>query len=177
MKTRAHPTADRLRELLSYDPLTGLFVWLVTNSHRRVAGSPAGGVHKTDGRVYIRVDGGLFKAHRLAWIYVYGSLPPNGIDHIDGNPANNCIANLRAATQSENLQNLRRAHRDSASGLLGVQGKPGRWTARLSVRGARFDRGPFGTAQEAHAAYLALKAIHHPFATTTGDVACSRSPK
>ncbi|MEY5100664.1 MAG: hypothetical protein RJA36_3383 [Pseudomonadota bacterium] len=167
MPTSTHPTAERLREVLSYDPATGAFTWRVTNSRRRVAGSPAGGAHKADGRVYIGIDGGLFKAHRLAWIYVHGALPPHGIDHIDGNPQNNRIANLRAATQAENMQNLRAAHRDSATGLLGVQGKRGRWIARLLVRGARFERGPFNTPQEAHEAYLALKAIHHPFATTT----------
>lgn len=165
--SKALLTNARLKELLSYDASSGTFKWIRTNSRRKVAGSPAGVRHKVDGRIYIGVDGRLYKAHRLAWLYMHGTWPLGGIDHIDGNPANNAISNLRTADQSENMQNLHRPHRDSSTGFLGVTRRRGRFEARISCRGDRRLLGTFDTAEEAHAAYLMAKAEMHPFATIT----------
>lgn len=85
-------TVERLRELLDYDPETGVFRWKEPRRKCRV-GEVAGSLRK-DGYVKIQVDGRFYQAHRLAWLCVYG-VWPSAIDHIDGNRANNAIANLR----------------------------------------------------------------------------------
>jgi hypothetical protein len=156
-------TADRLRELLSYDPQTGAFTWRVTRSNRAKAGKAAGCTHRQDGYIYIRVDGVMHRAHRLAWLYVHGTWPAAGIDHINGGRAQNGIANLREAGQAENMQNLWRPHRDNKTGFMGVHRSGRRFYARIKAGQAYFKSPKFSTAQEAHAAYMQLKAIHHPY--------------
>lgn len=157
-------TAERLREVLNYAPETGIFTWRQKRGCM-AAGSIAGCKHGRDGRIYISVDGRLYKAHRLAWLYVKGEWPPAGLDHRDGVPDHNWIKNLRPATQPQNMQNLQRAHRDSRTGLLGVQGRGGCWRARLKCGPLRVIGKRRGTPTEAHADYLEIKAIFHPFAT------------
>lgn len=159
-------TPERVRELLHYEPETGVFTWRVATSRRVKVGDKAGCLHKRDGRVYISVDGKLYKAHRLAWLYMKAEWPAAGIDHRDGAPSNNRFDNLRPASQAENMQNLRKAHRDSSSGLLGAQRlRNGKWIARLLCKGIRVDSIRFDTPEQAHAAYLEIKAAFHPFST------------
>src|SRR3990167_3120706 len=104
---------QRLKELLSYNPNTGEFTRLVATG---IHGCNKAGVvvgclsdHPTQGYILIRVnnDGILYRAHRLAWLYVYGFWPPADIDHINGNRSDNRIVNLRSVTRSQNLQNMR----------------------------------------------------------------------
>ena len=168
--TEAKLTPERLRQVLHYDPETGIFTWRVSTSHRVKVGAAAGCLHKCDGRIYISIDGRKYMAHRLAWFYVHGAWPPAGIDHRDGVASHNWIDNLRPATQAENMQNLHAAHRDSGTGFLGVRkSSDGKYIARLLCRGARFEGKRRDTPEEAHADYLAIKAQHHPFATITRD--------
>lgn len=156
-------TAERLREVLAYDQATGTFTWLVTQSNRAKAGKEAGSFHPPTGYVYIRIDGGLYKAHRLAWLHVHGAWPKQQIDHINGCRAQNDIANLREVCQAENMQNLWRPHRDNRTGFMGVHRSGKRFFARIKAGPAYFKSPTFATAQEAGAAYLRLKAIHHPY--------------
>lgn len=93
---------NRLLEQLKYDPLTGVFTWLVTRN-RITQGDVAGSVSKEGYRV-IRIDGEHHKAHRLAWFYVHGSWPSGIIDHKDGNKDNNKIKNLRDTSQAEHYE-------------------------------------------------------------------------
>lgn len=159
-------TFVRLREVLHYAPVTGLFRWRVRPSNRVRVDDVAGCLHKLHGYIYIGIDGRIYRAHRLAWLWVHGVWPTHGVDHRDGDPANNRLANLRAATQAENMQNQRRAHRCSQSGYLGVQRKRnGKWIARVKRGGVHIDSQPFATPQEAHAAYIEIKAQLHPFST------------
>jgi len=156
-------TADRLREVLAYDAQTGAFTWRVTQSNRAKAGNTAGSLHRQDGYVYIRVDGVLHKAHRLAWLHVHGAWPTAGVDHVNGDRGQNGIANLREASQAQNMQNLRRPHRDNKLGFLGVMQCGSRFVGRIKAGPSYFTSEKFDTPQEAHAAYLQLKAIHHPY--------------
>lgn len=126
-------TAARLREVLIYDPLTGVFTWRVTCNARAAAGSVAGcpGGENRTGRIRIRVDGTLYLAHRLAFLYMTGSIPSGGIDHEDRDHQNNRWLNLRPATGSQNNANAS-LQKNNSSGVKGV-----RWVQRLRKYHAR----------------------------------------
>lgn len=103
-------TQERLRELLDYDPETGLFHWRVDRGMNKCAGKQAGYVkrdNKTEGLAYIRieVDQREHGAHRLAWLWMTGEWPKNEVDHIDRNSTNNRWSNLRDVTRSINKRN------------------------------------------------------------------------
>lgn len=153
----------RLRELLSYCPETGIFIWKIWRGGPAVAGSIAGG---TDSKGYrqIKLDGRLHLAHRLAWLYVHGEPPTGHLDHIDRNPKNNAISNLRLCTHAENHQNTG-IRADSTSGVTGVSfNKPSaKWLAYISKNGRRHRLGLFETIDDAVAARLAAKAQIHTF--------------
>ena len=155
-------TPRRLMEVLSYAPETGEFVWIKSSKGTGV-GDKAGTM--LNGRIAINVDGRRYLAHRLAWLYVYGEAPGKFIDHIDGNPANNRISNLRLCSQSENLQNQRRAKANSRSGFLGVSWRKQtkKWRAVICIGRKAKELGHFDSPEEAHAAYVAAKRIYHPF--------------
>ena len=154
-------TAERLREVLSYIPESGIFYWLKTEK-RVKAGDVAGSY--TQGYLNIQVDGVLYRAHRLAWLYVNGDWPEKGIDHINGVSTDNRIANLRDANQSQNTANSRRSI-NCKSGFKGVTAYRSRWVASIGKAGRKKHIGVFDTPEEAHAAYLsAATKIHGEFA-------------
>ena len=151
-------TADRLRAALLYDPLSGIFTWRIKPNRRIRIGSKAGTL--TRGRIHIRLDGQIHRAHRLAWLYVNGHWPKREIDHRNGNASDNRIDNLRDVTHAVNTQNQRRPHsRNITGGLLGVSttrsGK--QYRARIDNR----HLGVFETPERAHQAYIAAKRNHH----------------
>lgn len=149
-------TAERLRELVHYDPETGLMRWKVSRGNRVPAGSIVG--HKNvHGYWATRIGGKDYRVHRLVWFYVTGAFPKHLIDHIDGDRGNNRFENLRDVTHSANGQNKKRS-RNNTTGFLGVIFEPSTGTFR-----ARISIGAFATAEEAHKAYLAAKRILHPF--------------
>ena len=157
-------TADRVRELFNYDPRTGIFTRLVCVNGKAktgdVAGCPASG-----GYLRISVDGRTYAAHRLAWLYIHGVWPSAEIDHINCQPADNRLNNLRECSRSENMQNSQRARSSNkASGLLGVSWdeRKGRWRAEIAVKGKRHRLGRFATPELAHAAYILAKRQLHP---------------
>lgn len=90
----AELTAGRLKELLTYDPETGVFIWRGWRSGSAVAGSVAGSLH-SDGYVCIKIGRCLYRAHRLAFLYMTGSRPIGQVDHINMNRADNRWCNLR----------------------------------------------------------------------------------
>lgn len=157
-------TADRLRFLFDYDPDTGRFTRRITVGGQRAGTSPA----YVDDHGYIRfqVDGALYRAHRLAWLYVNGSFPKQDLDHRDGNRQNNRITNLRECCDSQNAQNAQSAARaDNTHGYRGVsyQSQLGLWQARIMVNGKSKSCGLFATPEAAHAAYVEAKLRLHPF--------------
>ena len=160
MRTTATP--ERLREVLTYDAETGDFFWLVATAQRVRVGDVAGGIHPSGYRQIV-VDGRLYMAHRLAWFYIYGAWPTNQIDHINGDRADNRLANLREATNAENSQNQRHPSANNQSGFLGVSKDRSRWKARIMVGGRHRHLGYFDSPEEAHTRYLEAKATLHPF--------------
>lgn len=153
-------TVHRLRELLTYSPTTGLFTWKVTLGSRAAAGDTAGCL-KTDGYILIRVDRFLYRAHRLAWLYVHGAWPDQ-IDHRNGIRSDNRLVNLRATNSQGNAQNKRKAQSNSRSGLLGASPSGNKWAATIHTGGKKFHLGYFFTPEEAHRVYLHAKQLLHP---------------
>lgn len=157
---RPELTAERLRELLHYDPDTGIFTNRAPRKKIRV-GEVAGTLDQSSGYVCLGVDRRRHYAHRLAFLYMTGAWPRDLVDHKNGNRADNRWANLRDAPRLINQQNMRRAVSGSASGLLGAHRKRGRWSSQIKVRGQIVKLGIFSTPQEAHAAYIAAKRQQH----------------
>ena len=155
-------TQDRLKECLRYESDTGYFFWLKRNSNRIKIGDQAGTKQNCDGYAEIQIDGVLRKAHRLAWLYVYGAFPQGQIDHINGDRFDNRIVNLRDATPQENAHNQKQAHKRNKSGFLGVIAKPwGAFCAEIRVDKKKIYIGSYPTAELAHQAYLEAKARLH----------------
>lgn len=149
-------TAERLRELFEYFPETGMFRrrQLAGEYTRRGAGKLTPGC--TYGRYLgICIDYQRYYVHRLAWFYIHGEWPPHEIDHINGDPFDNRLSNLRLATGSENGHNRRRSRRNT-SGIKGVHFfKPsGKWRAAIND-GHRHRKhlGLFDTKEQAAEAY------------------------
>lgn len=161
-------TAERLRELLHYNPDTGEFTWLKGNQGAKL-GAVAGTSFGKERRRRICIDYIQYSSHRLAWLYVHGKWPDNVIDHINGIPYDNRIANLRDVDMSANICNQRRARSDNATGVLGVKRVKNRYTASIGIRGKNNFLGSFNTAEDAHAAYLFAKNRIHGLPYTCFD--------
>ncbi len=171
---QATPDGALLRQLLHYDPLAGTFTWRPRahesfNNLRafaawnaRYANRVAGGM--TGGYWAIRIDGCLFYAHRLAWLYVHDRLPAGDIDHRNGVTTDNRIRNLRDVTVVTNHENIR-ARPGGGPLPLGVHflarkvQRP--YSASIRIGGRSKHLGYFDTAEVAHLAYVAAKRIHH----------------
>jgi hypothetical protein len=154
-------TAERINELLTYDPGTGVFRWKVERRRGRAVGSVAG---STDSYGYrqICIDGSKRLAHRVAWTLSSGKWPDGEIDHINGDRSDNRIANLREASRQVNTQNTRAARKDSKTGMTGTWTTPyGQHCARITVDGKEIYLGVFPSLEEAHAAYVTAKRQLH----------------
>jgi hypothetical protein len=154
-------TAERLRELLTYDPDTGLFIRRVNRQGRwGKAGTVAGHINPHGYRVIW--IGANYMAHRLAWLYVHGALPEGQLDHINQDKTDNRMENLRLVTHAENMQN-RPHQRNNVSGFKGVAPcrRTGRWQALICSNNKQIHLGFFDTPELAHAAYCEAAARLH----------------
>lgn len=152
-------TQEYLRDVLSYDPDTGIFVWIKGPFPGKVTGCPNRG-----GYLRISIGGRLYYSHRLAWLYVYG-VTKNVIDHINGIRTDNRIVNLRECTQSQNCFNSGMRKRN-ASGFKGVHwcNRDKKWIAKIRFDGIRQTIGYFSTPEDAGAAYAArAREVHGEF--------------
>ena len=164
-KTEGVLAADRLRELLSYDPETGVFVWNV--SRGTVKKGAVAGRKNTDGYIEISIDSRLYKAHRHAWLYVYGVRPTSQLDHRYGIRDDNRIGELREATNAQNQQN-RSIHPKNTSRHPGVSSHKatGKWRAQIQISKRRVHLGLFDDVGDAETAYADAKSKLHPFQPT-----------
>ena len=143
-------TQDTLQDVLDYDPKTGEFRWLVKPSARVAVGQRAGSLDAKGYRV-IGLANKVYKAHRLAWLYVYGEWPVSDLDFINRDPACIRIKNLRPATKSQNGGNAK-ARKDGLKGAH-FHKRSQRWQSSVNFNGKQFWLGYFDTEAEAHAAY------------------------
>lgn len=157
-------TAERLQELLNYDPSTGIFRWRVRRGGKASVGAEAGKF--TQGHRQIRIDGVLYYAHRLAWLWVTGEWPLNQIDHRNGEKADNRISKLRLATNTQNQYNVG-PQRNNKSGFKGVAWHKGarKWVASIQHSGRSTHLGVFDDPVDAYEAY------RRAAAATQGDFA------
>jgi len=151
---------DMLKAILAYDPETGFLIWkrrtlrpgMERNDkgwNTRFVGKAAGRPHR-NGHLLVNISYKNYSAHRLAWWMHYGEQPSGHIDHINGNPSDNRIANLRIATPSQNMRNAR-MRTDNKSGHKGVcwSERDKRWRAYMHVNGRMIDLGNFKTLEAA----------------------------
>lgn len=157
-------TQLRLKALLHYDPDTGTFQWTGQKHGRARYKTSAGHTCKRSGYTVIGVDGILYAAHRLAWLYVHGVWPEGDTDHINRVRHDNRIANLREATRAQNMQNSG-LRADSTTGHTGVtwDKSSGRWRAKIMVDGRHYCLGRFADLDAAIAARKAAERSLHPY--------------
>ena len=163
------PAQSYLRKRLTYYPDTGLLFWRVRPEsdfstwkslirwRSCLAMREAFTATTRHGHKAGQIDGVPYLAHRIIWKIFYG-FDPEIIDHIDRDPSNNRIFNLRDVSQGVNMQNTPQA-KQSGSGVVGVQRshKSNRWQARIKVDGYYVRLGTFNTIAEAAAARSAAE--------------------
>lgn len=163
MSTRPLITVARLRELLHYEPETGIFKRAIAvgsrGCHRagEIVGTPCG-----KGHLSVELDGRAYYLHRLAVLYMTGAWPAAEVDHRDTEPTNNRWLNLRDVSHQVNTQNLRTPGVNNTSGFLGVSfdAARGKFEAGLKVGDKRY-RKRFATAEEAAQFYIDIKRVVH----------------
>jgi len=161
------PTVEFLRECFVCDPDAGTLHWRKRPAdhflsmraaaifNTRFANKPAGHTSR-DGysRIFIAFRGVKkpYLAHRIIWAMVTGKWPENHIDHKNKTPSGNYFANLREATNAENMRNSG-LRRDNQVGRKGVRERNGKFTAQIQVDGKSTHLGTFATIEQASAAY------------------------
>lgn len=125
-------TQEKLKELLYYDFETGIFTWKVDRGGSAKKGSVAGCLKNN--YWHIAVNDKRYLAHRLAFLYMEGYMPENGIDHIDRNPKNNAWNNLREVSHSCNMRNCS-LFKNNKSGITGVvwEKSTKKWRSNISI--------------------------------------------
>lgn len=143
-------TVDQLRQLLEYDPKTGVFdwsepsrEWFASDAHWRAYKAKQNGkqpfsYEHSSGYLCGEIGGLALLAHRAAWAYCYGSWPLEQIDHLNHDKQDNRLPNLRLAPQAENAKNANKRS-DNTSGVTGVYWSRSRkkWVAQIGLPGAK----------------------------------------
>jgi len=140
-------TQKELKEILHYDPGTGIFRWISRPTNRVHIGDVAGSHHKTvDCKKYIviRINHKAYKAHRLAFLYMTGSMPLHETDHIYGDGLDNRWSGLRQVTRAENMKN-KRLYSSNTSSCAGVSWDKSKdkWKAQIVIIGKNKNLGSF----------------------------------
>jgi hypothetical protein len=149
-------TQSELKEVLDYNPETGIFIWRVRSNNNLQIGDVAGCTF--DEYCYIGINNKVYATHRLAWLYVYGYFPENNIDHKDRNPSNNRIDNLREVGQQCNTRNTGNRI-DNTSGIKGIAWfkRDQNWRVYITIDGKQYHLGYHKDFYEAVCARLAVE--------------------
>lgn len=157
-------TQDYVKQLFEYRD--GALYWKVKPCKKVLIGEKAGN-KREDGYCLTMINGKRYLNHRLIFLMHHGYFP-QFIDHIDGNPSNNTVENLRSATSIQNQHN-RKLGKDNTSGVKGVSWVANRknWEIRLRINNRRKYFGSFDdlelaslVAQEARDKYHGKFANH-----------------
>lgn len=144
---------NEIRENLEYDRATGKLFWVNNRGGVLCNGNEAGSIK--DGYLRVEIAGKSVYAHRIAWFLHYGAWPEKEIDHINGNPTDNRIENLRDVSRWENLSNMS-IHRKGK--LVGTKFDKRRiknpWRSQIGLNGEQKHLGCFSTELEAHLAHM-----------------------
>lgn len=162
-KTKPELTRDEIDRLFIVNPETGIILNRIDRTYNSKANTEAGCIGV--GCKLMNVNGYLYLTHRLLWTYFYNEQPPKHIDHIDKNPLNNSIYNLRAATKSQNKYNTRK-QKNNKSGYKGVcwAKANNKWKAQTKYDNKQIHLGYFDTPEEASAVYeQKAKELHGEF--------------
>lgn len=165
--------AAKAAEMVDYNPDTGLMVWRAKDEHSReaarwnsrYAGKECGTLDdKGYQRLLVRRDDGTafkIRAHRLAWLISYGTLPKGEIDHINQDKTDNRLSNLRDVPKSLNQRNGTRKS-NNTSGVAGVtwHKQRGKWCAQANIDGKHHHLGLFEEIAAAETAVRKFRAIH-----------------
>ena len=151
-------TQERLKQILFYNPESGEFTRVKSQSWNAKIGSIAGCIGSR-GYLRISVNGKLYQSHRLAWLYAYGEFPENDIDHINGDKTDNRLLNLRTATRQENLRNTL-MQKDNRTGYKGVKKNGSGYIARIMINGVQLNLGTYPTPEIAHSVYQKEAKLH-----------------
>jgi hypothetical protein len=158
-------SVDKLKEWIAYDPINGEFIWKKSPHHSVKAGDRAGHMEKR-GYWILQVNRNTIKGHRAAWAITYGYFPTLEIDHIDNNPSNNRIDNLREVDRSKNQMNSK-PPKNNSSGVKGVSycNPKKKWIAAISINKKKICIGHFNRFEDAVQARMKKeKEIHGEYA-------------
>ena len=144
-------TQSELKEILDYNPETGVFTWIKNVAYNIKKGKIAGSLNKK-GYIIIQINKKLYQAHRLAWLYVYNEWP-DIIDHVHGKEKGNMINNLRNVTQRENSQNTYKHRSGKLVGCCYAKHAK-KWMAYVTINGKNKHLGYFNTEEEANNEHL-----------------------
>lgn len=146
------PSQADLVAKLTYDPASGALAWRVDIASTCPAGTPAGMI-TAKGYLRLKFNGKAYLAHRVIWKMMTGDEPPNQIDHIDLNKANNAWINLRSASNSQNHMNRKEIGHHGLPKGVSFHRRIGKYQARIKLDGVRFHLGYFDTVDNAVTAY------------------------
>lgn len=153
--------ADLARETFEYDPDSGNLTRRVRAQNGILAGTVAGRLQRHARSVGL---GGIeHRAHRIIWLMVHGRWPAGAIDHINRDPHDNRLVNLREASPFENAQNAGLS-RLNKSGVTGVRfdGRDGRWLAQIRTGGRKVELGRYRSKEDAIRARQQAEAKYYP---------------
>ena len=145
-------TQKRLKALIIYNPKTGLMTWKAPRGRVKVGAVIS--CQDSRGYVVVRLDGVLHRVHRLVWLFVHGKMPKL-IDHVNRDPADNRISNLRECSVRDNALN-KSMQSNNTTGYTGVSFDKVKklYRATTSVYSKQVFLGYFKTPEEAYKVYL-----------------------
>lgn len=173
---RSDITPEIVHQLIRYEPDVDKYFWnergldMFTSSQRykiwnkKYANKEVFNNFSSSGYARVVILGIRFPAQRVIWAFHYGVWPDGEIDHINGNPSDNRLCNLRDVSHAENMRN-RRVSSNSKSGVMGVywNKKSGKWHAQVGLNGRKTHVGYFDNIADAAAAQaLHISENFHP---------------
>jgi len=150
-------TQEYLNEVFQYK--NGLLYWKIDK--KKTKPGQLAGRTKTNGYCEVRLDGKLHGTHRIIFMMIHGYMPKI-VDHIDGNPSNNKIKNLREASHAQNMRNSQR-RKDNTSGFKGVyfDKENCNWVAQCVFNKKKFYLGSFKDIHDAASAVTKFRNENH----------------